>query len=246
MGSLTKGMEISERFRSDFTYRYFVRDTLSLDYCKRLKMKNVQLCPDLSWCYDCDRNKKTWRNCSMCVMLNFKGFTYASDDELYRSKLLKKIESVLKELEEVLNRKVMVLICYQVEEDKAFAEILYTKLREKFNCQKVEHRLRLYELQNYYATCGFHLSNRMHSLLVGYKYGSLPIGVLDISNHEKIVSTFRDNGLEELLIDINSEKNRESIAEILLNADTLFERLIEREMDNTKIIKSTLDAVFID
>ena len=52
VGVYTKPMQVSEYLKSLFTDYNYLRDTNSLEKCKKMKFKNLSFCPDMSWIYE--------------------------------------------------------------------------------------------------------------------------------------------------------------------------------------------------
>ena len=82
---------------------------------------------------------------------------------------------------------------------------------------------------DYYGQSQIVVTNRLHVLLLSYKYGALPIGLTDLKGHKKIHGIFNDNGLEDLLIDIYAGDD------VITDS---FERILNKRTDYLQIIKS--------
>lgn len=108
----------------------------------------------------------------------------------------------------------------------------------------IEEKLTLQTMPQFYGSGMFHISNRLHSLLYGYKYGSLPIALID-QNHKKIESTFSDNNLSSLIVDVFADDNttKERADDIILQRDKLFKELQETEEKNRKELESVFEHI---
>lgn len=85
-------------------------------------------------------------------------------------------------------------------------------------------------------------SNRLHVLLLSYKYGAPPICVSDIQKHRKIRGIFTDNELENLLLDVNDNMDElmGKINALLGMTDVIEQNIRVAEMQNYK----KLDGIF--
>lgn len=192
----------SERLLSFVIPHYYVRDTLSLQACHAAGIRKAQLAPDMSWAYQIEQNKDAVSQDVNRVIFSFRDYcTSKKDKEPYRSDLIRAIGVVLNVV--CTNPSVKVLFTYQCNQDLQFM----TELKSHFpSYQQIEMVPELITLENandYYGQSQIVLSNRLHVLLLSYKYGALPIGLTDLTGHKKIQGIFRDNGLDSLLIDIH-------------------------------------------
>ena len=83
----------------------------------------------------------------------------------------------------------------------------------------------------------------MHSLLLGYKYGALPIALIDQDKQTKIQQTMVDSGLEELSIDVCNSSS-EKIDNIVDNRERLASMVFKAEEKRVKEIKAVLESIF--
>jgi len=79
---------------------------------------------------------------------------------------------------------------------------------------------------------------------LGYKYGSLPIAVIDTEKHIKISQTLKDNNLNDFIVDVYSG-NEQDVNKIIDNKNILFEKLVETEKYNTNKILEILNKIFL-
>lgn len=242
IGNITKGMGYSERIRSYVTTHNFVRDTQSLERCKKMKIGNVEFCPDMSWLYLKNHSRKM--NSCLDIVVNMRGSTLEAYEEGYAKKIIPVCGEIIEEIQKCSTAGVKVYFVFQVEEDRRITEELYNVYKYKYSCEFVDDRLKLADVKDIYCNAGFHISNRLHSLLLGYKYGSLPIALIDTEKHLKISSTFIDCGLDMLMIDMyDKESLNNRMKEIIENKEEIYTRVIRVENEMTEKIKKVLDKI---
>lgn len=242
VGPISKMMALSERFRGVFLSRYYVRDTQSLERCRKMGIKKTEFCPDLSWIYDCDHPTKI--NKTNTVMVNLRNSIFDDVDMSFVEATLQRCEEVLNLLHQSCGDNMKVCVAYQIDEDEAFSKIVYERLRSAYEVEYIGHQMRLEELGRYYGNVDYHISNRMHSLLAGYKYGSLPIALIDTEKHVKIAATFSDCSLNELMVDIFEPIDVQKVASLVAQREVLLHKLYACEEKNRLEIIKVLDLVF--
>ncbi len=241
IGPISKLLAITENFRSKFIDYYYVRDTKSLKLCHSIGIKNAKLCPDMSWLYDLNGKRELIQNNNICV--NLKSTIVSSsdaDDKTYQQSMINKCEEIVKK---IYSEDSTIYFCYQVLEDKGYCEYVYSYFKDKYRCILIDKQMRLGDAEEVYGKCGYNISNRMHSLLLGYKYGSLPIALIDQKKHTKIQQTMIDSGLGELSIDVYNGSTKE-IENIVGNREKLADIVFKAEKDRQKDIFSVLDMIF--
>lgn len=240
-GSLTKAMQFSEWLRSIFIKYYFVRDMVSLQNCKDMHINKVQLCPDMSWLYDFKMNRS--ENTSNTIMINMKCSTHDKIDPAYMEAIILKCEQFIELVGQTTESRVSVIIAYQVKEDYEFSEFIYNKIKDKYYTTFVREQLNLSDLEKIYRQCGYHLSNRMHSLLSGYKYGSLPVAIIDTKTHFKIKATFDDCKLQRLVIDVFDNESIARMLDVINSKSELYKNVITCEKIQVERIITCLDQI---
>lgn len=242
VGPISKLMALSERIRCIFLSHYFVRDTLSLQRCHKIGIKKAKFSPDLSWIYDADHAKRI--NQTNTVMVNLRNSIFDDVHEEFVETTLQRCEELLAQLSKAMDGKMKVCVAYQIAEDEAFSKIVCDRLSRNYETEYIDHQIRLDELEMYYGDVDYHISNRMHSLLAGYKYGSLPLALIDTQNHVKIAATFSDCDLDELMFDIHEPIDVQRLVNLVHNRQETLEKLFECEQDKQAQIVSTLEYVF--
>ena len=117
-------------------------------------------------------------------------------------------------------------------------------MSRNYEAEYIDHQIRLDELERYYGTVDYHISNRMHSLLAGYKYGSLPLALIDTQKHVKIAATFSDCYLDELMFDIHGPIDVQRLLRLAHHRQETLQKLFECERSKQAQIMSTLEYVF--
>lgn len=242
VGPISALMAFSEKIRSIFLSHYYVRDTKSFERCKKRHIKKVKICPDMSWIYHSEHDAKI--NNTYTVMLNLRNSIFDDTEDSFIDATILGCEKVLEELNACMDNKMKLCVAYQIDEDEHFSKIIYERFKDKYPTEYIDHRMNLNELEKYYGNVDFHISNRMHSLLVGYKYGSLPIALIDTKVHTKISATFSDCNLQELMIDIYDGNIENQVVFLYNNLEDLLRKLIACEKDNQTKIDETLDFIF--
>lgn len=237
--NLTKGKEKSEKLRSSLINEYYVRDYQTLEYCHKIGIKGAKYCPDLSWLLTSYKNSI---NVSCSVGITFR--TSGKNNTQFDTLLLEKTNLLLKMIQEHLKAPLKIIVFHQVDSDKAFMEKIKDSLvkESKYEVTYIPERLHLGKDEELYSMCRYHISNRLHSLLLGYKYGSLPIALLS-SNNKKICATFEDAKLNGLIMELNNSDQQieSSFIELLNKEDCYFTQLLECESRMRLLIHNTVE-----
>lgn len=241
IGPISNLLAITEKFRSLFINEYLVRDTQSLELCHRIGIKKAKLCPDLSWLYLKEKERKG--NINKNVIINLRKNILHENDENYINCMISKCEEILKEINLKTNKKMHLIFTYQVAEDKEYCKKMYEIFKNKYPSELIEDQISLKDAEKYYSLASYNISNRMHSLLLGYKYGSLPIALIDTKKHVKIEQTLIDCKLEKLAIDVYYG-NKNEIEYILDNSNELLSQLFKVEKEKQIEILKILDRIF--
>lgn len=196
----------SERLLSLTIPYYYVRDTLSLQSCHEAGVRKAMLAPDLSWAYQISNYEEKDSKEVKLVIFSFRDYcTSKKKKEPYRSDLILAIGVVLKRV--CTNPLTKILFTYQCDQDLQFMNELKTEFNSYPQIEIIPELVTLDNADNYYGQSQIVVTNRLHVLLLSYKYGALPIGLTDLKGHKKIHGIFKDNGLEDLLIDIYADED---------------------------------------
>lgn len=242
IGPITKAFGKTEKFRSRFIDYYYVRDTKSYELCKNFKINKVQLCPDMSWLYLAKTNRKL--NDSNIITITLRDSTLNQVNNIYMDELINNCSKIVQKIIETSSKKMKIRFFYQVKRDKEFCKKVYNIFNDKYDCEFIDKQITLFELNEIYEDSAYNISNRMHSILLGYKYGSLPIALIDTKNHIKISQTLKDNKLDDFIIDVY-DFNEQKVNNIINNRDKMYKKLIETEKQNSNEIVDILDKIFI-
>lgn len=242
VGPISKMMAASEWLRGQFLSHYFVRDTKSLERCHGMGIKKTKYSPDLSWIYQSEHVRKV--NQTNAVMVNLRNSIFDDVEQEFVEATLHSCEEMLTKMQSVMCGRMKIYVAYQIEEDQRFSKLVYEKLKTKFDTYYIDHRMTLGELERYYSSVDYHISNRMHSLLAGYKYGSLPVSLIDTNKHMKIAATFADCNFGDLLFDIYFPIDEKRLKDVMHRRETLLHKLFECEKAKSNEITNTLICVF--
>lgn len=242
VGPVSKLMAISEWFRALFLTHYYVRDTQSLQRCRDMGIKKVRMCPDLSWIYHKDHSRKI--NHTQCAMVNIRNAIFDDVEQSFIDATLQQCEKVLHGINDELEGCLKVYVAYQTAEEDTFSRTVYEHLRENFDVELVDSQMKLDEFEKYYGSVDYHISNRMHSLLAGYKYGSLPIALIDTKKHVKIAASLNDCGLSELMVDINETSVDTKAHTFVRNREILLRKIFVCEEENCIRFKRVFSEIF--
>lgn len=242
IGPMTRMMYFSEKVRSIFINYYYVRDSISLKKCHDIGIKKAKLCPDMSWLY----NEHSSRNINFDnknILVNVRNAILDSSTNEYKELLTNSILKVIDCLHN-LDNDYNFIFCYQVDEDKEYVNYLYNIVKKKYSCSYLSKKITMDNIEDVYSNSIINISNRMHSLLLGYKFGTLPLAIIDKKNHIKITGTLVDNDLEDILFDINN-LDLSTIKDLYCNDKTaLYNKIINIEKYNQEQIRNILDFIF--
>lgn len=191
----------------------------------------------MSWLYLKGQERKI--NETTTVILNPRDWGNKSQE----NETILRIGEILKEFNKKMNKKMKLIFLYQVKKDKDISKRMYDHFKDTYQSEFVEEQVNLDTAKEYYCKASYNISDRMHSLLLGYKYGALPVAVIDTDKNVKIGQTFKDANLEKLIIDIYKGKT-ENVLQILENKDMLMNKLLDVEKDKQKEITNILDKIF--
>ena len=123
---------------------------------------------------------------------------------------------------------------------------LYNLLPKKDNITLVDELVTLDNGNNYYGKAAMTFSNRLHVMLLAYKFGSPTVCITDVKGHRKIAGIFHDNSLDNVLVDINQQDGQifAVIDSLLDNKELLESRIRERESNNYKELSGIFDKIF--
>lgn len=248
IGGITKGLALTEFLRGCLVSDYYVRDTQSLSLCHSIGIKKAKLCPDMSWLYEGNGRRSynlTIGGGKQNVLLNFRNRKWESrtlggDDDPLTKQILGILDCMRKKMD------FTIIIAYQVAADYHYSQYLAQLLGEMYEVEFVKGQMDLDGAEALYGRTTYVISNRLHSLLLCYKYGALPIGLVDRNENMKIVSTFKDCGLGNLLINIGDNDARLDavLSDIIAGKMKHYDYLVAVERQKRMEILDCLNSIF--
>ena len=238
VGEYTKPMQFSEYFKSKFTDFNYLRDTDSLEKCKKMKFKNASFCPDMSWIYE--NGKSRDYNGGSNISIFMRAAVIGKYDPEVAKLIAEKLHVFLDKVSDCIPNPHLIF-AYQVKEDRRIALELYEHFDGQYDCEFVDEQLDLGTVESVYGKSAFHISNRLHSLLLGYKYGSLPIALLEQKKHYKVTSVFKDSGLDDLMFDLNDELDEKRIEKVCENRELYYNNVINKEKEYSDMVDEILN-----
>lgn len=239
-----KGEAMSEKLLSSVFDSYYVRDSLSKYYCNTANITKCGLAPDLSWGYNCDYSGT---NNPQQFVFSFRAFCESeSNQEIYVEKLKLSIRQMIDHIL-ALSNQTKILFTYQVDKDFGFMKLIYDEFYTSTpQISFIDKLLTLDNAKDYYGVSSVIFSNRLHVLLLGYKYGAMTICLTDVVKHVKIKGIFDDCNLSHNLLDINSAIDERTSKFELLRKETLSNvRSMRRvEKANQVTLNVIMDSIF--
>ncbi len=231
-----------ERFRNVSVKHLYVRDSYSLKSYKDMGVSKVGFCPDMSWLFLADNGKKLNENNN--VGITFRHSVVGERDEKYIGAIIVKLKDTLMFLQAKHQAPLKMYVFYQVEGDRDFCKEIYESLKSDFDITFLDRTIVMDTLDECYNNFAYHISNRLHSILVGYKYGSFPIALIDTERHVKISSLLTDAKLDALMLDVYSSNIKDKVNYIADNKQQLFNALLKVENESKQQIKQVVDVIF--
>ncbi len=231
---------LSEKLVSLPMNHYYVRDSISHNNCLKAGVKKAKIAPDLSWAYNIEFLNQQKR--TDCVYVSFRPYCdSAKNNTEYKEQLTQTIVYVINEL---CKQNYNVVLSYQGGKDLDYMKYIYNKVSQNNHIQLLEEMITLDNAEKYYGNAKYVLSNRLHCLLLGYKFGSPTICLTDTNKHQKIVGIFKDNGLLNAVIDIN--QSLEDIVSKIerINLNEIESRYKTAERNNQEVLNKIVDNIF--
>lgn len=192
----------SERMLSHLFNHYYVRDSISLNNCREAGVKKCQLAPDLSWGYAINAPATKTKEDKDVIIFSFRNYCESGvNREAYKKLLTERIVALITYLTEKGIYKIW--LTHQCNEDYTYAKEIYDLLPARNRVELKQELVTLENGEDYYGKAILTLSNRLHVMLLAYKFGSPTVCLTDVERHRKITGIFRDNNLGDVLMDIN-------------------------------------------
>jgi polysaccharide pyruvyl transferase WcaK-like protein len=238
LGPFSKHVASAERFRARQMYFYSVRDSLSKNIAEQMGFPRIYLFPDLAWLLDAgipspaNINNPEVRD---YVVFSFREHTHELIKDRVYSESVKEICARIAALVQGAWGK-HIIITHQVDRDAQFCSEIYDYLQQRsFDVSIRRELLNHNDIEQLYSQAYMVFSNRLHVLLLSAIYSSLPIAVIDKTNHLKILGIFLDNNIERLICDVSqkTESLREQLGS-LQNDYLLWQRRLGEIADSNK------------
>lgn len=232
---------LSEYMLSKVVSYYYVRDGISLQNCKEIRV-NASKAPDLSWGYHVEGHDIA-NGDSNLVIFSFRDYAQKYNEK-YKSLLYDKIGALLGYI--CKDKGKQVLLTWQCDYDKAIATELFERFKNLGNIQLADDLITLENASKYYGKAAIVFTNRLHVMLLGYKFGALTVCLTDLKEHSKITGIFKEEQLDRQLLDIHSsdEEVCSSYDSLLKNMDSEWKRIHEVEKKNYTTLKNVFKAIF--
>lgn len=234
---------LSERMLSWMFNHYYVRDSISFSNCNKAGVTKCKMAPDLSWGYQSHfRDKGSMRK---DVYMSFRYYCETKENsDSYREQLVKAVKLLVPHIADTIDGNVV--FCYQCDEDYIFMSEIYEQLSYVKNLKLCNELITFDNAAKFYSKAIYILSNRLHVLLLGYKYGAPTICLSDIEKHRKIHGIFSDNGLQEVLLDIHtpSDKLIAHLSHLSRQISVLENNIRSAEKKNKQVLEDIFQGIF--
>lgn len=223
IGPISKLLAVTESLRAVFVNHYLVRDSHSLQLCHSIGISKAKLCPDMSWLYRkyyTPQQKATNSSRGRVINFSLRSLPNSHDNQIL-------FESAERLLSFFLNHSpsYQIIVSYQVAQDKKIAKDLFDFLKIRHKSVAIrEEQLTLENAGDFYGNIDFNISNRLHSLLLGYYYEALPVALIDYDCNGKITSLFEDINMGSLLVDLHHIDGNK-VESIIHNKNELMNRI---------------------
>ncbi len=243
VGPLSEARAAIEKIKAKYMFYYSVRDSESMVYAKTIGIHDVEMCPDLSFLAFLP--ERPFFDVRDLIVFSFrKNILGHSPDSQYEENSIAGLSSkLLRELNPGQSKKAR--IAYQVSEDGLFSARLRDEMEKlgvpvDFDSSQMDwtNAMLLYSHSN------FVVSNRLHVLLMSMMFGAIPIAVVNLRKHRKIVALLLDADLEELVIDVEEVDFAEKIKNIISGKNKIQVKLREFMRNQKLQIISCFDSVF--
>lgn len=235
--------EWSERMVSRVITRYYVRDRISQHNCIVAGVKKCRFAPDLSWAYRVDFSDSQTRD---TIILSLRSTIGSKQDSSYKEEL----KSAFVYLTEFLHTsypEYRLILTHQVNKDLPFITELYELAKGKdIPIELCNELITLDNASKFYGKASIVFSNRLHVLLLAYKFGALSAAFTDTERHIKIRGIFNDNGMSDCLIPISLDRDslQKRVNKLLEDREVYLSKLRQAEKDNRQELSEIFKVTF--
>ncbi len=236
----------SERMLSHLFNHYYVRDSISLNNCHEAGVKKCQLAPDLSWGYAINVPTTGTNEDKNVIIFSFRNYCEpGTTGETYKKLLTGRIFALITFLSEKKIYKIW--LTHQCNEDYTYAKEIYDLLPTRDRVELKQELVTLDNGEEIYGKAVITLSNRLHVMLLAYKFGSPTVCLTDVEKHRKITGIFLDNNLGNVLMDINepTDKLCGMLDKLITDKDCLESNIKNAEARNLEKLDSIFGKMFI-
>jgi polysaccharide pyruvyl transferase WcaK-like protein len=205
-----------ESLQSYFFKTYTARENISIEYAKKIGIKNTKYCPDMAFLLG--RDKKCESNERPLVVFSFREKTLADDDNVLD------LKSTLMQIISYFKNKKFVAVS-QVTSDYSYNQSLLELSGSNRHIVFDNSDDGRQVFDTYSDTC-YVLSNRLHVLLFAASKGAIPVPVIEQDKHIKITGIFNAAILPDLIYDLNGNVSiNEHLSYIEKNMANIVNRL---------------------
>ncbi|MDT0595942.1 polysaccharide pyruvyl transferase family protein [Glaciecola petra] len=243
IGPFDRANQLAQKIGSYAFHLYGLRDTVTLEYSKKIGINKATLFPDMAWALDISKYEKASQNENKIVIC-FRSNAYGTEhSETYLQPLMQSLSAMLSAPEFAKSK---LVFCYQVEFDKAASTYLYNNLKDKYNCTNIEYRLGISEAFTLYSGAKTVISNRLHVLLLAAQASSLPLALVNKKDNVKITSIFNDNQLGDCILDLdlNDKELKDSLEHVLKVKSNILSTFKQKRESNFKAMKALFSKAF--
>ncbi|MBQ0160139.1 MAG: polysaccharide pyruvyl transferase family protein [Bacteroidales bacterium] len=208
----------------------YFRSKESVKNLQKAGLGNIDFIPDMAFLLN---NRVKVKDKRKIVVLSFRPII---DDRSLFEKWLKST------IEGLVGQGYNVEFCYQVKSDEQFTKELY----EQFKSPNVTIRSELlwWKDLDYYADKEIVISNRLHALIIGAVYGSIPIAAVnDDAKVSKIKEVFDSSFNEELNLITNYEDDG-FISHVINNKEAIGRSIRNSVIQNANICRDRIQDIF--
>lgn len=242
IGPFSTPLQILEKLKSRFMYFYSVRDSISEVYAKSIGIQKVQRFPDIAWLMKIKPAEQIKNLISIegqYIIFSFRSATNAyTNSNVYANKLCAILDQIFNLFCLTLNQKLV--ISYQVEMDYDFCQFLENRYKDRGKVICLKEKLETDTIYDLYHNASMVFSNRLHVLLFSIVSHTLPIAVVDVKKHDKVVGIFQDANLHELIIDIEQDNFQISHLQSLVNQSESIKEKVNLCYQQTQVIAENL------
>jgi polysaccharide pyruvyl transferase WcaK-like protein len=236
---------VAEWFYNCAFYEYGLREKISYDLAKQLKLRTRSFFPDLAWSYNLSHTLPELKGNQEGVVLSFRSNTYGIKHDPNYLNITR--EKLLNLLRSKFSKETKITIVYQVLSDRTGMEELATFLRDHFeNTQFLDKNLSLEEASEIYSKSQFVISNRLHVLLFALINGSIGIPFIEPLDNKKIVGIFSVHGLDELILERGNTQDaiNQSFNHILVNEVNIRQKLNRVHLSVVEEMRDKIHRLF--